>query len=116
MLAVMGGGQVAGDNKQHDIHRGASNASSQYSAADRSELSGDGPIPVGSNNPQYYGSDGPYEVEGTYHPGGAYGEGAYQSYPSGQPIIRDVQARRDTRIENPTVFPQQGNAGISRNF
>ncbi|KAI9771259.1 MAG: hypothetical protein M1840_002229 [Geoglossum simile] len=115
-VGAMGGGPVAGENRQLDIHRGASNASSQYSAAARSELSGDGPIPVGTNHPQYYGNDGPYEVEGNYHPGGAYGDGAYQPYGSGQPVIRDVQARRNTRIENPTVFPQQGNAGISRNF
>ncbi|KAI9785756.1 MAG: hypothetical protein M1839_008773 [Geoglossum umbratile] len=115
-VGAMGGGPVAGENRQLDIHRGASNASSQYSGAARSELSGDGPIPVGSNHPQYYGNDGPYEVEGNYHPGGAYGDGAYQPYSGGQPVIRDVQARRNTRIENPTVFPQQGNAGISRNF
>ncbi|KAH0544654.1 hypothetical protein FGG08_001159 [Glutinoglossum americanum] len=115
-LAAMGGGPAAGENRQLDIHRGASNASSQYSAAARSELSGDGPIPVGPNHPQYYGGDGPYEVEGNYHPGGAYGDGAYQPHTGGQPVIRDVQARRNTRIENPTVFPQQGNAGISRNF
>ncbi|KAH0565833.1 hypothetical protein GP486_000781 [Trichoglossum hirsutum] len=114
-LAVTGGGPSGGENRQLDIHRGASNASSQYSAGARSELSGEGPIPVGPNHPQH-GSDGPYEVEGNYHPGGAYGEGAYQPYGGGQPVIRDVQARRNTRIENPTVFPQQGNAGISRNF
>jgi hypothetical protein len=34
---------------------------------------------------------------------------------SGQPVIRDVQARRNTRIENPSHFPQQS-AGISQNF
>jgi hypothetical protein len=115
-LSVTGGGPATGENKQLDIHRGASNASSQYSAGARSELSGEGPIPVGPGHPQYYGNDGPYEVEGNYHPGGAYGEGAYQPYGGGQPVIRDVQARRNTRIENPTVFPQQENAGISRNF
>jgi hypothetical protein len=32
-----------------------------------------------------------------------------------QPVIRDVQARRNTRIENPSHFPQQS-AGISQNF
>jgi hypothetical protein len=35
---------------------------------------------------------------------------------SGQPVIRDNQARRATRIENPSHFPTQASAGISQNF
>lgn len=33
-----------------------------------------------------------------------------------QPVIRDVQARRNTRIESPTHFPRLHNTGISQNF
>ncbi|RPB28531.1 hypothetical protein L211DRAFT_833506 [Terfezia boudieri ATCC MYA-4762] len=34
------------------------------------------------------------------------------------PVIRDVQARRNTRIETPTSahFPQQGSSGIAQNL
>lgn len=45
--------------------------------------------------------------------GGAYGEGPYDAP---QPVIRDVQARRNTQIENPGVYPRHGNAGIAQNF
>lgn len=96
-------------NNQAGVHRGPSNASSSYSAANRSDNSGEYPgMPM--NNPQEYyeqgyGSyqDGPY---GNNH---AYGGGGQQ------PVIRDVSARRNTRIENPSVYPQ-GNSGVATNF
>ena len=34
---------------------------------------------------------------------------------TGQPIIKDVSARRNTKIEN-AVYPQPGNSGIAQNF
>jgi len=49
------------------------------------------------------------------HPqAGAYGDHTYGG--GGQPVIRDVQARRNTRIESPSMSYQQGNAGIAQNF
>lgn len=92
-------GPAAADN---NVHRGASNASSSYSAANHSDGSGEQPLPGGAYGAaQYYSNDGPY--------GGA-------AEVSGQPIIRDNLARRATRIENPSHFPTQASAGISQNF
>lgn len=100
-------GPAASGNRNGDINRGPSNASSSYSAANRSDGSGD--VPAGG---AYYGNQ--------YETGNPYSETQYGSPPgraemSGQPVIRDVQARRNTRIENPSHFPQQS-AGISQNF
>ena len=104
-------GPAASNNRSGDINRGPSNASSQYSAAGRSDGSGEGPGAFGG---QYYSNQ--------YDTGNPYGaETPYGSPTAGraempaQPIIRDVQARRNTRIENPAHFPQQS-AGISQNF
>ncbi|PNY27967.1 Uncharacterized protein TCAP_02115 [Tolypocladium capitatum] len=95
-------GPSAANNRNGDVRRGPSNASSSYSATGRSD-----------------GSDG-----GMYGNGGAYydqyGQNAYagdqraQELP-GQPVIRDNPARRNTRIENPAHYPQQS-AGIAQNF
>ncbi|KAF2471556.1 uncharacterized protein BDR25DRAFT_21034 [Lindgomyces ingoldianus] len=104
-ISALGAGPNANQNRS-DIHRGPSNASSSYSAANRSDTSGDYPIPV--NNPQEY-----YDSNGYYQPG-PYGDNGYSG--GQQPVIRDVSARRNTRIENPSVFPQQGNSGIAQNF
>lgn len=92
-------------HNQSGVHRGPSNASSSYSAANRSDNSGDYPLP---NNQQEYYDNG-------YYQGSPYGNDGYGGA-GGQPIIRDVSARRNTRIENPSVFPQQGNSGIAQNF
>jgi hypothetical protein len=106
-IAALGAAPNANQN-QAGVHRGPSNASSSYSAADHSDNSGDFQLPV--HNGQEY-----YENNGTFNPyqpnayGDPYGGGA-------QPVIRDVSARRNTRIENPSVLPQQGNSGISQNF
>jgi hypothetical protein len=104
-IGALGAGPAANQN-QSGVHRGPSNASSSYSAANRSDNSGDYPIPL--NNPQdYYDNNNGYYQQNPYNDG--YGAGQ-------QPIIRDVSARRNTRIENPSVFPQQGNSGIAQNF
>lgn len=92
-----------------DINRGPSNASSSYSAANRSDGSGEA-----QTGAAYYSSQ--------YDTGNPYGDGQYNNNAQGgraemggQPIIRDVEARRNTRIENPAHFPQQS-AGIAQNF
>ncbi|KAI2632018.1 hypothetical protein GGR54DRAFT_634787 [Hypoxylon sp. NC1633] len=102
-------GPSANDNRGNgNVHRGPSNASSSYSAAGRSDGSGDNAGSYGG--PAYldqYGGNNPY-ADGAYGPQrpGEIG---------GQPVIRDNPARRNTRIENPSHYPQQS-AGISQNF
>lgn len=105
-------GPSASATRGSNVHRGPSNASSSYSAANRSDGSGD--VGVAYGDPQYYdqyGSSNPYtDNNGTY--------GSPPQRPSelgGQPVIRDNPARRNTRIENPAHYPQQS-AGISQNF
>ena len=101
------------------VHRGISNASSNYSTVTRSDVSESG-IPTGAQyDGTYYGAaDGgaydqylghPYQ-----QPYQAQGAAAYTS----PPVIRDVEARRNTRIETPTSshFPQNANSGIAQNF
>ena len=104
-------GAVPSNGNRQDINRGPSNASSAYSGAHRSDTSGEGAIPGGAPNQQYY-NDGMYYDEGMPQHG-PYGDG---SYGGGQPVVRDVSARRNTRIENPSVIPHQGTAGIAQNF
>lgn len=101
-------GPAASGNRGNGINREASNASSHYSAAGRSDASGDPPVPGGAYGAaQYYSSDGPYADH--------YGSGGPAEV-SGQPVIRDNMARRATRIENPSHFAPQASAGISQNF
>lgn len=107
-------GPNAASNRSGDVQRGPSNASSSYSAANRSDGSGEVGIPGGSYGAaQYYSGD---------NYGGPYGQTQYGSPPggaaevAGQPVIRDNLARRATRIENPSHFPTQASAGISQNF
>ena len=104
-IGALGAAPAAGANRS-DIHRGPSNASSSYSAAGHSDNSGE--VQMNSSNSQDY-----YNDPGYYQPG-PYGDNSYGG--GQQPVIRDVQARRNTRIENPSVFPQQGNSGIAQNF
>jgi LPXTG-motif cell wall-anchored protein len=106
-------GPAAPDNRQDGIHRGISNASSNYSTATHSDQSDIG-MPSGHYDTPYYG-DGGYDDAHNYS--GRYDDGHnYQQYPP--PVIREVQARRNTQIETPptTHFPQQGNSGIAQNF
>lgn len=107
-LGAIGGAAPNSAQNQTGVQRGPSNASSSYSAANRSDTSGDYPG-MGMNNPNdYYDNQGYYQT-GPYGNPDPYGAGQ-------QPVIRDVSARRNTRIENPSVFPQQGNSGIAQNF
>ena len=111
-IGALGAAPAAMGNRQdRSINRGPSNASSAYSGANRSDNSGETPLPHAISSPQYY-NDGMIYDEALPQ-NGPYGDG---SYSGGQPVIRDVQARRNTRIENPSVFPQQGNSGIAQNF
>lgn len=108
-VGALGTGPVANGNRpDRDIHRGPSNASSAYSAGHHSDTSGDG---GGAAGQQYYREGMYYDDAMPQH--GPYGDGTYGG---GQPVIRDVPARRNTRIENPSVFPQQGSSGIAQNF
>jgi hypothetical protein len=99
-----------------EIQRGPSNASSAYSnGRAQSQLSDDIAMPGAGN-----GAPGPYYHEETpYYSDvapqhGPYGDG---SYAGEQPVIRDVQARRNTRIERvPAFSQQQGNSGVATNF
>lgn len=106
-IGVLGAVPVSQNNRNGDIHRGPSNASSAYSAANHSEASEESHMSAAHPSGGYYGEN-PYYGEMTGH--GAYGDDSYQ------PVIRDVTARRNTRIENPGVYPRSGNAGIAQNF
>lgn len=85
------------------VKRGPSNASSHYSAAGQTEDSED-------LGPTEHGYDTNYSQFTPYRPTATnYDDGA-------QPVIQDVSARRNTRIENPSVLPKPGNSGIAANF
>lgn len=104
--ALGGAAPMATANRNSQINRGPSNASSAYSAAETSSESRGSPD---HNSPHLYDDSPDYhDVHHVYN--GSYGEGG------NQPVIRDVQARRNTRIESPSVFPRQGNAGIGQNY
>ena len=121
MMGALGGAGAAGGavgrrQSNKDIHRGPSNASSAYSTGRaQSQVSDDMPGPgiaVGAPG-AYHHDEGPYYNEAAPQHG-PYGDG---SYGGEQPIIRDVQARRNTRIERAPTFPQQqGNSGVATNF
>ncbi|PVH80768.1 hypothetical protein DL98DRAFT_548883 [Cadophora sp. DSE1049] len=102
-------GPAASANRNGDINRGPSNASSSYSTAARSDGSGD----VMASGGQYYNNQ--YDTGNPYSGETQYGSPPGRAEMPAQPVIRDVQARRNTRIENPSHFPQQS-AGISQNF
>lgn len=93
------------------LNRGVSNASSNYSAMTHSDQSDFDQ----RQSQQYYGPNA-QEYDGAYFSNGA---NMYYDDPTNPPpVIRDVQARRNTRIETPTSahFPQQGSSGIAQNF
>ncbi|KAL2786214.1 hypothetical protein BJX66DRAFT_38106 [Aspergillus keveii] len=109
--APVGAATGAANNQRNaDIHRGPSNASSAYSAGNHSDISEESHMSANHPGGPYY-DENPYytDVQQQY---GGYGD----PYAGGQPVIRDVQARRNTQIQNPSVFPRQGNAGIAQNF
>lgn len=105
------GGAVGRQSSNKEIHRGPSNASSAYSTGRAHSEISDGVPGSGAPGP-YYHEEGPYYNDAAPQHG-PYGDG---SYGGEQPIIRDVQARRNTRIERAPTFPQQGNSGIAQNF
>lgn len=91
---------------QGGVRRGPSNASSAYSNVAPSEASSDAP----SMPRPYYEQEMYNEFSQPQH--GPYGDG---SYGGDQPVVRDVQARRNTRIERAPTFPKQ-QGGIAQNF
>jgi len=103
-------------NHDQPIHRGPSNASSAYSTGpDPSHPSDDAVSPQQQHGApgQYYHEEGPYHYnEAPQQPGG-YAEPAYGS---DQPVIRDVAAKRYTRVEKAPTFNQPGNPSIAKNF
>ncbi len=107
---ILGAMGPSSATNQGNVNRGPSNASSSYSAAARSDGSGEGVGVAYGSSPGYYDQYG----------NNPYTEAPYPGRPApaeapGQPVIRDVAARRNTRIENTAHFPQQS-AGISQNF
>jgi hypothetical protein len=107
-------GPPASQNRGGDIRRGPSNASSSYSAAARSDGSGEGIGVAYGGDPGYYnqyGNGNPYAAEG-----GQFGSPPRPAELGSAPIIRDNPARRNTRIENPAHYPPGREAGISQNF
>jgi hypothetical protein len=119
MGALVGAGAVGSAvgrrQSNKEIQRGPSNASSAYSnGKDQSQLSDETAVPGAGNGAPgpYYHEEAPFYNE-TVPQHGPYGDG---SYGGEQPIIRDVQARRNTRIERAPTFPQQGNSGVATNF
>ncbi|KAL9081932.1 MAG: hypothetical protein Q9159_006894 [Coniocarpon cinnabarinum] len=83
------------------MRRGPSNASSQYSAAGQTD---------DSEDRADHGYETNYSQFTPYRPGATNYEDA------AQPVIQDVSARRNTKIENPSTLPQRGNSGIAANF
>lgn len=114
-VGAAAGGMAAAPRSRHSavssgIHRGASNASSAYSGhVAGSEVSSEAP-----DMPRpYYQEEVPYNVYESQPNHGPYADGTYGAV-GDEPVIRDVQARRNTRIERAPTFPQQG--GIAQNF
>lgn len=97
-------GPSSADNRGANVHRGPSNASSSYSATGRSDGSGENVAYGGAGYYEQYGTSNPYSDPYTDNPNAPV-----------QPVIRDNPARRNTRIESPSHYPQQS-AGISQNF
>ncbi|KAF2431895.1 hypothetical protein EJ08DRAFT_168309 [Tothia fuscella] len=106
-MGPMGAAPVAGSGRA-DMRRGPSNASSHYSIGDHSNHSNEAPVPVS----QDYYTDNAYFTPGPYESN--YGGGAAQD--ARQPVLRENPARRNTRIQEANVFPQQGSTGIAQNF
>ncbi len=94
-----------------DIRRGPSNASSAYSSGHQSDTSSETPAMPGP----YFQEEVPYNIYNEANSGhGPYGDGSYGGS-GGQPVIRDNQARRNTRMERAPTFPQ-AQGGIAQNF
>lgn len=111
------GGLAAEQRKNNsNIHRGTSNASSAYSSGRAISDVSDEPAPMPG---PYHHEEVPYNIYSEAQPRhGPYGDGSYGAgRGEGQPVIQNVGARRDTRIERVPTFPQQaGNPTIAQNF
>lgn len=110
-LGALGAAPIAANNNRGEMRRGPSNASSSYSAGHRSADDMD------QGMGQHHTSDSLGSTQHTYsfnQSSGPYGDGSYGGG-DGMPVVRDVSARRNTRIEQGGGY-QQGNSGISQNF
>ncbi|KAK6499226.1 hypothetical protein TWF506_003854 [Arthrobotrys conoides] len=124
--STIGAPATTGPSELDDgLHRGDSVASSRYTNATRqSEDSGAHDAPGDNGRRNTYVSDGtdyyndvanPYAGDYDYHEH-APEQGYHQP-----PMIQQVGARRNTRIENPpdthyAQMPRQGTSGIAQNF
>lgn len=97
---ILGAMGPSAAHNRSDVKRGPSNASSSYSAGNRSE---------GSDGGMYGGGAATFYDQYAQNP---YDNG---QAPGGQAIIRDNPARRNTQIENSSHYAQQS-AGIAQNF
>jgi len=112
LQGAAGAGAMAmgrGEGRQN-IQRGPSNASSAYSTGPAQSQTSDD-VAGGAPGP-YYHEEGPYYHDVAPQPG-PYDDGPYGG---DQPVVRDLQARRNARIERPPPFSQQPNSGIAQNF
>ena len=113
------GAALARHTSNSDVHRGPSNASSAYSSGQgqRSELSAD--EAPGMPGP-YYHEEVPHNIYNeASHRQGPYGDGTYGGPPAGgnQPMVQNVGARQNPRIERTPNFGQQGGGpSIAQNF
>ncbi|KAF3905792.1 hypothetical protein AA313_de0204928 [Arthrobotrys entomopaga] len=108
------------------LHRGDSVASSRYTNATRHSEGSDVPEATGNNAYMNYTVDGNDYYNDVANPyGGDYDHqehGTEQGYQQqSPPMIQQVGARRNTRIENPSdhhyaQMSRQGNSGIAQNF
>ncbi|KAK5134227.1 hypothetical protein LTR08_006770 [Meristemomyces frigidus] len=111
-LGALGAAPLAGTNQA--MRRGPSNASSAYSNGARSEGS-DEQVPSVPGHPGQAYDYNPNPNYG-YSQHGPYGDGSYGGgQENGMPVVRDVSARRNTRIQQAGGFGQ-GASGIAQNF
>jgi LPXTG-motif cell wall-anchored protein len=114
-LGALGAAPVAGTAAAAgNMRRGPSNASSRYSNGAHSD--GSGPEEPGTQGGAGQPYDYGYGQSGPYGQTGPYGDGSYGGAGSDMPIVRDVSARRNTRIQQASGPYQQGNSGIAQNF
>lgn len=105
-IGVMGAGLMSNSQPPR---RGPSNASSAYSNRPHSEVSEPEPVPQVPSQSDY--NPGAYG----YGQHGPYGDGSYGGGPdTGMPVVRDVSARRNTRIQQGGNY--HANSGIAQNF
>ncbi|EME84260.1 uncharacterized protein MYCFIDRAFT_210833 [Pseudocercospora fijiensis CIRAD86] len=113
-IGSLGQGPIAGAGTQGAVKRGPSNASSTYTTGAHSDISAEMPPP--GSVPSSYEPYNPAAGYG-YSQHGPYGDGSYGGTggQDGMPVVQDVSARRNTRIQQPGNY-QQGNSGIAQNF